>query len=202
MRKLLVSIAVVGVIGSVGLGCRGKPRHRVADASQQGIIKTDHIGLNDIRPVVADLCAKVSKINAQGWPGHVLMSNDPPYKPQIRLATIKNKSIQRFDLDTLRSELTDAIVEQGAMYLAASGEDLEAALDEADYSQSGMTDQELEMNSEERTALVLTCIITDDVLREGRTKQHDYIFSLRLTDTVKRRVVASSKTTIRKVREG
>jgi len=202
MNKAAIGIAIVAALGASALGCKGKPRHRVADSSQQGIIKTDHIGLNEIRPVVAELCAKVSKLNAQGWPGHVLMSPEPPHKPQVRLAKITNKSIQRFDLDTMRSELTDALVEQGALYLAASGDDLEAALEETEYSQSGMTNQELDYASEDVTALVLTCVITDDVLREGEVKQHDYVFSLRLTDTVKRRVVASSKTTIRKIREG
>ncbi len=195
MRKFAAA-AVVAVLA----GCGG-PTHRVADVTEQGLIETDHIGLNEIRPAVEQMCNKVSQRNAQGWASHIRMTQDPPYKPQVRISDIQNRTTQHFDVVTLKNELLNAMVEQGVVYVVGDAGDLAAVNDERDYSQAGMTNETIEYGQEDVVALVLRGEITDDIIRQGSVKQHDYIFSLRLVDTVKNRVEIVTSTKMRKVRE-
>ncbi len=181
-------------------GC-SSTTHRVADVSEQGLVETDHIGLNEIRPAVEAMCDKIAQLNARGWGSHVRVTQDPPHKPQVRMSKIQNRTREHFDVVTLKNELLNAMVEQGVVYVVGDAGDLAAVNDERDYSQAGMTNEELAYGEEDVVALVLRGEITDDVIEQGSVKQHDYIFSLRLIDTVKNRVEAVTSTKLRKVRE-
>ena len=70
-----------------------------------------------------------------------------------------------------------------------------------DYAAAGMTNEALNYGDEDVVGLVLRGEITDNIIDQGSTKQHDYIFSLRLIDTTKNRVIIVTSTKIRKVRE-
>ena len=199
MRIRLHRAAIVVALPLAIAGC--KTTHRVADVNDQGLIDTDHIGLNEIRPAVDQMCAKISKLNTQGWASHVRITPEPPHRPQVRISSIQNRTREHFDVTTLKNELLNAMVEQEAVYVVGDAGDLAAVNQERDYSQAGMTNETLEYGEEDVVALVLRGEITDDVIDQGDVRQHDYIFSLRLVDTVKNRVIATTSTKMRKVRE-
>lgn len=197
MRRCIAPLTLA--LALLATGCA--TTHRQADVEEQGLVETDHVGLNEIRPAVDAMCAKISELNAQGWPDHVRMTPEPPHKPQVRISALKNRTRDHFDVVTLKNELLNAMVEEGVVYVVGDAGDLEAVNQERDYSQAGMTNEELQYGQEDVVALVLRGEITDDVIEQGRTKQHDYIFSLRLIDTVKNRVITTTSTKLRKVRE-
>lgn len=191
--SLLLALALLA-------GCAGATT-REEDAAQTGVVATDHIGLAELRPAVEALTTEVARLAAAGWEPHVLLTPEPPHRPVVRIDKVQNRTREHYDVELLRGELTNALVEQGAVYVAGSGQDLRAVHDERAYSQSGATAAEIADGQEDRVALVVRGEVTDDVIEQGGVRQHDYLFSLRLIDTVKDRVVATTSTKLRKVRE-
>ncbi len=190
---LLIAIALLA-------GCASAST-REDDAAETGVVATDHIGLAELRPAVEALAAEVARLAAAGWEPHVLLTPEPPHRPVVRIDKVQNRTREHYDLELLRGELTNALVEQGAVYVAGSGKDMAAVHDERAYSQSGATSAEIADGQEDRVALVVRGEVTDDVIEQDGVRQHDYVFSLRLVDTVKDRVVATTSTELRKVRE-
>lgn len=197
MRKAL-TLAVLS--SSILMGCAGTT-HRREDINDPGLVETDHVGMFEIREAVQEMCKKISKQNAEGWPSYVKMTPEPPHKPQVRITTIHNRTRERFDIQTLKNELENDMNEQGAVWLVASEGALEEVHTERDYTQSGMTNEEIEHGQEDATGLILYGEITDDVIEQGGTRQHDYVFYLKLYDTRKSRVVITTKRGFRKVKE-
>jgi hypothetical protein len=175
--------------------------HTRQDINDPGLVETDHVGLYEIRGAVDEMCKKIAKQNAEGWPSYVLMTPEPPHKPQVRITTIHNRTRERFDIQTLKNELENAMNEQGAVWLVANEGALDEVHTERDYSQSGMTNEEIAHGQEDATGLVLYGEITDDVIEQGGTKQHDFMFYLKLYDTRKSRAVLTTKRGFRKVRQ-
>lgn len=207
IRQLSLSCAaLVAVAGLSGCGTT----QRRADASDPGLVKTSHIGGHEIEEAVRDMAKKISEKNARGWEAHIPMSSDNPPKPQVRVDKIQNRTRVHFDVVNLRNELLNTLVEQEVVYLVGSrdgpGSDSDAVMDERAYAASGMVDadqaaQAPEMGGEDMTGLLLRGEITDDVIEVDGVKQHDYWFSLRLVDTRKGRVVLTTRTKMRKVRD-
>lgn len=177
-------------------GCSG-PTHSVEDPESYGVIDTDAINWNELRPAVDEMMGEISRLNAQGWPSHVVMTPEPPYKPQLRIHTIQNRTRSRLDVQMYKNKLNNALVKQGIVYLVGDAHDHQAVAGERDYSQSGGTTQNLE-GDEDATGLVLQGEIQDSVIDQGDVRQHDFQFNLRLIDTKKNRVLAVSDTEFRK----
>lgn len=191
------------------LGCGG-PTHRRVDAEEEGVVATRHVGMDEIRPAVKDMCDKIAKKNAEGWPAHVKMSNDPVPKPVVAIDALQNRTRNpEFRLEALRNELLNAIVEQDIVYVTQAGQgyadDTKSVHDQRDYSQSGMTNeaagQRIEHGQEDATSLVLRGEVVDDVVKGEDVRQHDYIFYLRLVDTTKNRPLITTSTKFRKLEE-
>src|SRR5690606_24080185 len=86
IMRSFAAIAAGSVLVAL-VGCRG-PTHRQVDASEPGLIDVDNIGLNEIRPAVEAMLTKVSKMNLEGWAGHILLTEDSPKRPQVRIAGV------------------------------------------------------------------------------------------------------------------
>ncbi len=182
------------------VGCKG-PTHRQVDASEPGLIDVDNIGLNEVRQATEAMLTKVSKLNLEGWANHIILTEDSPKRPQVRIAGVQNRTNEQFDVVMLENELLNALVNQEVVYVVGGASDLAAVNAERDYSQAGMTNEEIPYGQEDRVALVLVGEITEDVIDQRNVRQHDFVFGLRLVDTVKNRVMAVTSTKIRKVRE-
>jgi Peptidoglycan-synthase activator LpoB len=194
-RSMWTALAILAIAGC------GGPEHSTGDSDDLGIVQTDRIGGDEIEPAVRELCDKISSKSAQGWPGHVLLSDDLQL-PVVRIAAIQNRTPHYFDLVILRNELTHALTTQEAVSVGALYTDLDAIHIAQEYSRSGQTSEEIPVGQADPVGLVLVGEITDEVVRQGDIKQHDYYFHLRLVDTVGSRVVLTSRTKIRKIREG
>lgn len=183
------------------LGCG--TTHTYQDPGDTGLIETDHVGLAEIEPAVKSMCDQIARANLEGWPDHVQKSTDTPPKPQIVIDDIQNRTRVHFDVVTLKNELTNELLRQRVCYVVGNRRDLAAVNSQRSYSESGAVrpDQQLPRGAEDASGLVLIGEITDDVIEQGDVKQHDFIFSLRLQDTVKNRTVAMAHTKFRKVRE-
>lgn len=197
-RNVLAALLVAGSATTVA-GC--KTTHREADIEDKGLIKTDHIGLNEIRPAVDEMNQLISDQTREGWPPHVIMTPDAPHRPQVYIDKIQNRTREHFDVVILRNELINAMTKGNNVYVVGDEGDLEAVNEEREYSQAGMTNEEVPMGQEDVSGLILRGEITDDVIEEGDVKQHDYMFYLRLVDTRKRRIIFTTSTRMRKVRE-
>jgi len=181
------------------LGCG--TTHTRKDINDPGLVETDHVGIYEIRGAVDEMCQKIAKITAEGWPSYVVTTPDPPHKPQVRITTIHNRTREKFDIQTLKNELENAMNEQGAVWLVASEGALEEVHTERDYTQSGMTNESIEHGQEDATGLILYGEITDDVIDQGDVRQHDFMFYLKLYDTKKSRAVVTTKRGFRKEKE-
>lgn len=197
--RSFAAIAASSVLVAL-VGCKG-PTHRQVDVSEPGLIDVDNIGLNEIRPAVEAMLDRVSKMNLEGWASHIILTEDSPRRPQVRIAGVQNRTNEQFDVVMLENELLNALVNQEVVYVVGGASDLAAVNAERDYSQAGMTNEEIPYGQEDRVALVLVGEITEDVIDQRNVRQHDFVFGLRLVDTVKNRVMATTSTKIRKVRE-
>lgn len=198
IRKASLTLAVAGALAVVGCG----PRHSEADASDRGMTHVDHVGGKEIEEAVRDMAKKISEKNAKGWDAHIRMSSDTPPKPQLRISDIVNDTSVRVDVQNLKNELTNMLVEQNVCYVINYRERTDAVMDERAYQQAtGAAGAVDEMGTEDATGLLLEGEISDDVIEIDGTKQHDYWFSLRLVDTVKQRVVLTTRTKMRRVRD-
>lgn len=206
IRKASLTLAVTGALALVGCG----PKHSEADASDRGLTHVDHIGGKEIEEAVRDMAAKIAKKNAEGWPTHIPMSSDARPKPQVRIDDIVNDTTVRVNVQDLKNEMMNMLVEQDVVYVVGyregAGSDADAIMDERAYAASGMVDgdqaaQAPEMGGEDMTGLLLRGEISDDVIVVDGVKQHDYWFSLRLIDTRKGRAVLTTRTKMRRVRE-
>jgi hypothetical protein len=200
---VLRKIAAVMTVGALGLGLAGcGPRHTETDASDRGMTHTDHIGGKEIEAAVKDMVARISEMNGRGWPPHVAM--DSYGKPQVVIDEIFNATSVHFDTDNLRSELENQITNAGVVSIAARDNRSEAAMAERERAEMGMTGQGQEMQTmgtEDRTGLILAGRIEDDVIEIDGVRQHDYWFNLSLTDTVKSKIIATTRTKMRRVRD-
>ena len=194
MKRTLT--AAVLLSGALLLGCSG-PTNTVEDPEDQGLIETDAIGWNELRPAVDDMLKKISEINAEGWPSHVVMPPEPPTKPVLRIHTIQNRTRERLDIQAYKNELMNALVNQGIVYVVGDSRDRAAVGAERDYSDAGNTTQEL-TGDEDATGLVLQGEIQDFVIDQENARQHDYQFNLRLIDTKKNRILKVTSTKFRK----
>ena len=194
MKRTLT--AAVLLSGALLLGCSG-PTNTVEDPEDQGLIETDAIGWNELRPAVDDMLKKISEINAEGWPSYVVMTPEPPTKPVLRIHTIQNRTRERLDIQAYKNELMNALVNQGIVYVVGDSRDRAAVGAERDYSDAGNTTQEL-TGDEDATGLVLQGEIQDFVIDQENARQHDYQFNLRLIDTKKNRILKVTTTKFRK----
>jgi hypothetical protein len=203
MRRMFLSAALVIAVGGALGGC--KKQDTITDETQSGLVDASHIGGREIETAVKDLAGKISEKNAAGWPEHVKMSSDTPPKPVVRIANVTNRTRTHFDLENLKNEIYNTMMEQNVVYFAAQANDLEAVNQERDYSQSGMTDeahgQRVDYGHEDAVGLVLVGEITDDKIEVDGTTQYDYWFNLRLVDTVKNRPILTTRTKMRRQRE-
>ncbi len=188
------------LLSSLLLGCSGTT-HRREDINDPGLVEADHVGLFEIREAVQEMCKKISKQNAEGWPSYVETTPEPPRKPQVRITTIHNRTRERFDIQTLKNELENDMNEQGVVWLVANEGALDEVHTEREYTDSGMTNETIEHGQEDATGLILYGEITDDVIEQGDTRQHDFMFYLKLYDTKKSRAVITTKRGFRKVKE-
>lgn len=179
-------------------GCGGAT-HSVEDPQEYGVIDADAINWNELRPAVDEMMGEIAKINAQGWPSHVVMTPEPPHKPQVRIHTIQNRTRSRLDVQMYKNKLTNMLVKQGIVYVVSDAHDHAAVAAERDYSASGGTTQDLQ-GDEDATGLVLQGEIQDAVIDQADVRQHDFQFNLRLYDTRKNRVLAVSDTEFRKAK--
>lgn len=195
IKKTWFAAAVAAALGLTACG----PTHSEGDASDRGMTNVDHIGGKEIEEAVRDFARKVSEKNAAGWPAHIIMSTDTPPKPQIRIANLVNDTRLHVNTEDLKNELTNMLVEQNVVYVVG---DTEAIMDERGYGNAmGNQGAAAEMGTEDASGLVLLGEISDDVIDDGSTRQHDYWFSLRLTDTLKSRVVLTTRTKMRRIRD-
>ena len=193
IRKTWFAAAVAAVIGVSGCG----PKHSEGDASDRGLTHVDHIGGKEIEEAVRDFARKVSEKNASGWPEHIQLSSDK--KPQIQIKAIENQTRLHVNVDDLKNELTNMLVEQNVVYVVG---DTDAVMDEREYQEAMQTQGATQQTgTEDSTGLSLLGEISDDVIEVDGVKQHDYWFSLRLTDTVKRRIVVTTRTKMRRTRD-
>jgi peptidoglycan-synthase activator LpoB len=195
MKRSIHALAALALTATF-VGCSG-PTHSDEDPEARGVIDADSINWHEIRPAVDDFMAKLSRLNAQGWASHVVMTPEPPHKPQVRIHNIQNRTRVRFDTQILKNKLSNALVEQGVVFLVSDAHDHQAVSGERDYSQSGGTTQNLE-GDEDATGLVIQGEIQDATIDQGDVRQHDFQFNLRLIDTRKNRVLAVSDTEFRK----
>lgn len=191
-RTLIAAVLLSGAL----VGCSG-PTNTVEDPEDQGLIETDAIGWNELRPAVDDMMKKISEINAEGWPSHVVMTPEPPKKPVLRIHNIQNRTRERLDIQAYKNELMNALVNQGIVYVVGDSRDRAAVGAERDYSDAGNTTQEL-TGDEDATGLVLQGEIQDFVIDQENARQHDYQFNLRLIDTKKNRILKVTSTKFRK----
>ena len=191
-RTLIAAVLLSGAL----VGCSG-PTNTVEDPEDQGLIETDAIGWNELRPAVDDMMKKISEINAEGWPSHVVMTPEPPKKPVLRIHNIQNRTRERLDIQAYKNELMNALVNQGIVYVVGDSRDRAAVGAERDYSDAGNTTQEL-TGDEDATGLVLQGEIQDFVIDQENARQHDYQFNLRLIDTKKNRILKVTTTKFRK----
>ncbi|HBP16819.1 MAG TPA: hypothetical protein DEA08_03360 [Planctomycetes bacterium] len=194
MKRTLT--AAVLLSGALLVGCSG-PTNTVEDPEDQGLIETDAIGWNELRPAVDDMLKKISEINAEGWPSHVVMTPETPKKAVLRIHNIQNRTRERLDIQAYKNELMNALVNQGIVYVVGDSRDRAAVGAERDYSDAGNTTQEL-TGDEDATGLVLQGEIQDFVIDQENARQHDYQFNLRLIDTKKNRVLKVTSTKFRK----
>lgn len=195
IRKTWFAAAVAAALGLSACG----PTHSEGDSSDRGMTNVDHIGGKEIEEAVRDFARKLSEKNAAGWPSHIIMSTDTPPKPQVQISKLVNKTSLHVDTTDLRNELTNMLVEQNVVYVVG---DTEAVMDERGYGNAMEAEgAAAEVGTEDASGLVLVGEITDDVIDDGDTRQHDYWFSLRLTDTLKRRVVLTTRTKMRRLRD-
>lgn len=189
IRKVLLAAAVAALAGC-------GPTHTEADASDRGMTLVDHIGGKEIEEAVRDFARKLSEKNAAGWPPHIILSDG---KPQVVIRDLVNKTSLHVNTIDLKNELTNMLVEADVVYVVG---DTEAVMDERAYG-NAMENQgaAAEVGTEDASGFVLVGEITDDVMDDGDTKQHDYWFSLRLTDTKKSRIVLTTRTKMRRTRQ-
>ena len=207
LRKLqLIAAGLAAVLTVAGCGAT----HSRADANDPGLVNAKHIGGDEIRAAVNDMAKKIAEKNAAGWPPHIAMSSDVPPKPQLRIDDIVNDTRLHVDVKNLQNDLMNMLVEQNVVYVVGyregEGSDAEAVMDERAYANSGMVDanqaaQTPEMGGEDATGLLLRGEISHDVVKQDGAEQHDYWFSLRLLDTKKGRVVITTRTALRKMKE-
>ena len=103
-------------------------------------------------------------------------------------------------------EIYNTLVEQEVVYLTVQSDDLEQVHAERDYSDSGLTSEQIEWGNEDAVALVLTGEITGGKPyhdEDNDITQYDFTFSLRLIDTNKSRIVpgCTVQKPFRKIRE-
>ncbi len=200
IRKASLTLAVAGALAVVGCG----PRHSEGDASDRGMTHVDHIGGKEIEEAARDMAKKISEKNANGWPAHIVMSTDTPPKPQLRIGdiTYSDHLTVRVDVQSLKDELMNVLTEQGVCYVINYRENTDATMDEREYQQAmGAANAVPSTGTEDATGLILEGTIADDVIEIDGEKQHDYWFSLKLIDTVKQRVVVTTRTKMRRIRD-
>lgn len=196
-----VLLCAVLALGLAGCGSTS----RDADPHDRGMIDADHAGMHEIEEAVKDLMAKVDRQTAKGWPAHIKMSTDTPPRPQIRVGNIKNKTRDpSINMVGLRNELLNALANSPSVYVVASREsgDTEEIMDERAYQNEMQTaDATAEFGTEDSTGLLLLGELTDDVIQNDDARQHDWIFSLRLVDVVKQRVVVTTQKKMRRIKD-
>lgn len=195
MKRSIHAFAALALTATFA-GCSG-PTHTVEDPEDYGVVDEGAINWNEIRPTVDEFLGKIARLNAQGWASYIVMTPEPPHKPQVRIHKIMNRTRVRFDVQMLRNNLSNALVEQGIVFLVGDAHDHEAVSGERDYSQSGGTTQNLE-GDEDAVGLVIQGEIQDAKIEQGDVTQHDYQFNLRLIDTRKNRVLAVGNKEFRK----
>jgi PBP1b-binding outer membrane lipoprotein LpoB len=182
------------------LGCKGTT-HTREDINEPGLVETDHVGVYEMRGATKEMCKKIAKQNAEGWPAYVKLTPDAPHKPQVRITKIHNRTREHFDVNMLKNELENDMNEQGVVWMVASEGALDEVVEEREYTASGMTNETIQHGQEDATGLILYGEIIDDVIEQGNVKQHDFIFYLKLYDTRKSRAVITTKRGFRKKKE-
>lgn len=191
IRKTMLA-AAVAALGLAGCG----PTHTEEDSSDRGMVLVDHIGGKEIEEAVRDFARKLSEKNAAGWPPHIILSDG---KPQVVIRDLVNKTSLHVNTIDLKNELTNMLVEADVVYVVG---DTEAVMDERAYGNAMENEgAAAEVGTEDASGFVLLGEITDDVMDDGDTRQHDYWFSLRLTDTKKSRIVLTTRTKMRRARQ-
>lgn len=198
------SLQMIGLAaGLVALaGCKGGKQSRV-DSKESQVVSAGKVQTDDIEIAVRELCDKVSKHYAQGWPAYIIKTDDG--KPQIRVGFIKNKTTTRFEMEMMRGEIYNALVNQGIFYVVGQSDDSATIEDERDYSGAQMG-KEVDPTLEDTNGFVLNCEILSDV-DEGETesgdtvRQHTYMFDMRFVDVAKKRIVINHRAKLRKQKE-
>ena len=196
-QKLLSGLLLTALV--VGAGCAAK-KDRRADSKEASVVKAEHIGGDEIELAVKDLCDQLAKKNAKGWPSHIILTEEG--KPQIRVHKLVNKTTERLELEDLRNEIYNALVNQDVVYVVGQKDDVSAVQDEREYS-GAMMGKEVDATKEDTTGFVLQGEITDEYI-EGenndgdKVRQHTIWFSLRFVDVQKNRIVVTTRTKLRK----
>lgn len=199
MKRILISTAAAFAFATLSAGCSG-PTHTVEDPEGQGVIETDAINWRELRPAVDDMLAELSRLNAQGWPKHVVMTPEPPHKAQVRIHTIQNRTRERLDVVGYKNELLNALTKQGIVYVVGDEHDMSALAAERDYAENSGNVTQKNDADEDAVGLVIQGEIVDYVIDQENVKQHDYQFNLRLYDTKKNRMLATTSTKFRKTK--
>lgn len=125
-----------------------------------------------------DLAAQITSHSIRGWPAHMTLSGEPPM-PRLRLGTLRNESRTPLDLDVLRGELTQRLLEGGKVSVATT-RDEHARVDE---ERAAVEDEPTVMSTEERVvSLLVTGSVRDDLQLVDGDKTHTMMVELRLLD--------------------
>lgn len=187
------------------LSACGGPTNRRGDATQPGVIRADSLQLNEIDDAVKDVCKKVSRRYAKGWPAHVALSPDDG-RPLVRVGKL-TKKIPRghkrgVSMDQLRNELYNSLLEQDILSVVADSEAIGEV--DAEREQYEFDSGESAQFAPDQTTFVLRAEIgVEKVSGEGDDEgidQYTYTLALQLWDTVKRRLVVATNTRVRKDR--
>lgn len=186
----------------VATGCGGG-KHKRTDATEASVVDTNKVGGDEIEMAVKDLCDKLSKQYAKGWPQHIILTEEG--KPQCRVGKLVNKTSSRFEIEDLRNEIYNALVNQSVVYVVGQKDDVSQVQDERDYS-GAMMGKEVDPTKEDTNGFILVGEITDEFIEgennEGdNVRQHTIWFSLRFVDVQKNRIVVTTRTKMRKEKE-
>jgi hypothetical protein len=200
LSGLGASLLAASLLSSAGCG---GPKHKRTDATEASVVDTNKVGGDEIEIAVKDLCDKLSKQYAKGWPAHIILTEEG--KPQARVGDLTNKTTSRFEIEDLRNEIYNALVNQSVVYVVGQKDDVSQVQSEREYS-GAMMGKEVDATKEDTNGFILTGEITDEFI-EGENaqgenvRQHTIWFSLRFVDIQKNRIVVTTRTKMRKEKE-
>lgn len=165
--KLMATITLALLLGA---GCASSP----ADAPPR-----PSLAARAYEKAARDLTAQVTSRAIRGWPAHMTLTGEPPV-PRLRLGTIRNESRVLLDVDVLKGELTQRLLDGGKVRVATTREE-HARIDQERAHQDD--EGAAVMGPDERqVSLLVTGSIYDDLREVDGEQTHTLTVELRLLD--------------------